>query len=306
MMHHYALYGLHVVSTFVCPELWPAAAGAPDVIVREGVISGGEHDSVVARQEQDGAFLLAIPGVAHFRVVGGEEIVIARAPGSEDAAVRLFLLGSAFGALLHQRGIVPIHGSAVATTHGALIFSGPQGHGKSTLAAAFVQRGYPLLSDDVCALTLENGMVWLHPAYPRLNLLPDALERLSFSKIESSAAIPFSGKYPVAPTTFLAQTVPLLAIYELHPTASETIRFSPLQGYARLTALMGNTYRVQFLHEMGKTKHHFVALNAMAQQVRVVRVERPSAAYWLDQLATMIAEDIALLSPNGDVPWHNP
>jgi hypothetical protein len=81
-------------------------------------------------------FLLGLGKIARYLVSEGREIVIERVPGGSDDAVRVFLFGSVFGALLHQRGVLPLHGSAVMPSRGATIFAGPSGSGKSMLAAA--------------------------------------------------------------------------------------------------------------------------------------------------------------------------
>ena len=264
-MHTYTLYGLRVASALACPELPPADTAdtdAVDVTVDFGPVPGVESESVVARQDSPDAFLIAVPGVARYRIRAGREIRIDPAPGVDEGAVRLFLLGSAFGALLHQRGVTPIHGSAVAVGEAAVIFSGPQGHGKSTLAAAFSRLGHTLLSDDVCPLTVEGDTVWLHPAYPRLSLLPDAVAHLAVPLAPDDPRQPYSGKH-----------------------------LRRLTGFECIIALMGNTYRVQFVREMGQTERHFAALQEIAQRVRVVRAERPADSYLLDELVAAISED---------------
>ena len=293
-MHSYTIYGLQLSSALECPELRPGQTSAPDVTVRYGPVSADPNPSgrVIARTDGPDAYLLDIPGVARFRIASGCEIVIDRQPQAEDAAVRLFLLGSAFGALLHQRGITPVHGSAVGVNGGAIIFCGPQGHGKSTLAGAFAARGHPLHSDDVCALTLDGEGVWLHPAFPRLNLLPDAAQRLAVDVSHSADVQPYTGKHLVPVSHFATQPTRLLAVYELHPAPVERISLRPLSGFEQLTSLMGNTYRVQFANEMGYAARHFVALEQIARHIRVVRVERPDDAYLLDELLAAISEDV--------------
>jgi hypothetical protein len=51
-----------------------------------------------------------------------------------------------------------------------------QGAGKSMTAAGFVKLGYPLLTDDVAALSVACGRFHVSPGYPRLNLWSDAVE----------------------------------------------------------------------------------------------------------------------------------
>ena len=82
-------------------------------------------------------FLLKISRVARYLVSDGNEIIVDPEPDADLSAIRLFLFGSAFGALLHQRGILPLHGSAIVTSRGAVVFAGVSGSGKSALACAF-------------------------------------------------------------------------------------------------------------------------------------------------------------------------
>lgn len=294
MPHTYRAYGLEIASEIECPELRPAPASAPDVTVRFGPVAAEETEIVIARADGPDAFLIAVPGVARYRIHAGREICIDPAPGVDEGALRLFLLGSAFGALLHQRGVTPIHGSAVAMGDGAVIFSGPQGHGKSTLAAAFARLGHTLLSDDVCPVTVEDEAVWLHPAYPRLSLLPDAVAHLAVSLAPEDPRQPYSGKHLVPVSSFGGERRRLAALYELLPAPVDEVRLHPLTGFECIKALMGNTYRVQFVREMGHAARHFAALQEIARRVRVVRVERPAEGYLLDELVAAIADDCRL------------
>ena len=84
-----------------------------------------------------------------FLMHAGREIIFE----AEDAAqheAAIFLLGSAFGILLHQRGHFVLHASAIVVRGQAVLLCGPSGCGKSTLAAALVDRGYSFVNDDVC------------------------------------------------------------------------------------------------------------------------------------------------------------
>src|SRR4030095_1234075 len=67
----------------------------------------------------------------------------------DDAAV--LLRGAILGFLLRVRGILCLHASVLAIGDRAIALVGDAGSGKSTTAAAFVQLGYPLVSDDIAA-----------------------------------------------------------------------------------------------------------------------------------------------------------
>ena len=76
--------------------------------------------------------------------------------GANEDHVRLYILGTCMGALLLQRKILPLHGSAIAINGKAYAIVGDSGAGKSTLASAFLNKGYQLLSDDVIPVSLSN------------------------------------------------------------------------------------------------------------------------------------------------------
>jgi hypothetical protein len=100
-----------------------------------------------------------------------------------------YLLGPVLGVVLRLRRAVCLHASAVALGGWAVALVGPAGAGKSTAAAAFARRGFPVLSDDVSTLDVRGGTLLVHPGNPRLRLwsqsvqalfgAPDALPRLT-------------------------------------------------------------------------------------------------------------------------------
>jgi hypothetical protein len=77
------------------------------------------------------------------------------------------------------RGLEVFHASAVVLDGRALLFAGPPGAGKSSLAAALVRTGGQLLSDDAVALALSDGALTAHAGSVVLQLREVEDERLS-------------------------------------------------------------------------------------------------------------------------------
>ena len=103
--------------------------------------------------------------------------------------MRLFLLGTSFGALLMQRGILPLHGSAMVVNGRGVVFTGMSGAGKSSLLAAFRKKGYPFLTDDVVAVTVDTaGTAWIHPSYPQQKLWRDSTKAVG---VDTDSLTPF-------------------------------------------------------------------------------------------------------------------
>ena len=90
----------------------------------------------------------------------------------DDAAT--YLIGPALAFLLRLRGALALHASGVAVDDVAVAFVGPHAAGKSTVAAAFGRRGFPLLTDDVLRLTRDDGCWSVEPFGGILRLWPES------------------------------------------------------------------------------------------------------------------------------------
>src|SRR5687768_4578943 len=147
-LNHYSLFGLNAVSEIALPELWPGDPQAsPDVVVRFGPVpceDEPKHGLVVL---SEGEALLVVPGVGRYLMRAGREMIVEADAGSSERNLRLYLLGSAFAALLHQRGLLPLHANAIIVDGRVIAFMGHPGAGKSTMAAWFHDRGFGILSD---------------------------------------------------------------------------------------------------------------------------------------------------------------
>ncbi len=171
------------MSCLPCPELLPSNQ-PPDVTITYGQVPEGLTAPLPARiavtSRRRAYFSSRYRISPDTWLKNGKEIIIDRAPQADDTDVRLFLLGSVMGALMHQRGRLPLHGSAIRLPDGtAAIFMGPSGVGKSTLAAAFRQRGYVVAADDISLIfTGDDGAPLLQPAYPELKLWAEAAAKI--------------------------------------------------------------------------------------------------------------------------------
>ena len=118
-MTRYTAHGLQIDSEILLPELLPGSNGPADVRIRYAPVPTslpdplGEGGNFQAAQDK---LLLVVWDVARYLVVKGQEILIEPFPNCPENGLRLFLLGSAFGALLHQRGLLVMHASAIQTS----------------------------------------------------------------------------------------------------------------------------------------------------------------------------------------------
>jgi hypothetical protein len=276
----YRLFGLTVRSQCALAGVAPAGDGdAVDVEVRLGRITEPEAGPGYSALPQ--AALLTVPEVGRYLIREGREITIEPLPGCNERGVQLFLLGSAFGALLHQRGLMPLHANAIDIGGRAVAFTGHSGAGKSTIAAWFNDRGYTVLSDDVCVISFDpSGRALAQPGLRRLRLWNDALQatgRHAGDFHRSFDDRDGRDKYDV-PTDEerAAVAVPLAAVYLLGtaPDDASTGQIDRLIGVEAIDALVSNTYRGQFVTMIGGTAPHLATCIQVARRVPVFRAER--------------------------------
>ena len=289
----YRAYGLNIHSELECSGVSPGS-GVPDVHVRLGPVTA-QLDNPVASgvfyQATRERLLLNVKHIARYLVSAGNEIVVEVMPGADSDMIRLLLMGSAFGALLHQRGVFAVHGSAIATRRGAVVFAGDSGYGKSTLAGAFHQRGFPVLADDVCPIDTTALPIVL-PANPFLTLWADAANRLGMNPQHLRRARSGLEKY-ILPLGegFAAEPAPLHAIYVLELSNSDEFSIVPLQGLQKIKALNLATYRPHFF--TGVNPGRIRQIGEVARQAKVAVVTRPRNGFRVDELTDLLAADFA-------------
>jgi hypothetical protein len=154
--YSYRLFGFRLASDLEFPELPTAEGpGRADAEIRVGRLPPASAGGSLPVPTAEGA-QFSIPDVARYAVLDGRRITVDPADGADPKNVRLYLLGSAMGLLLHQRGVLPLHANAVEIEGRAFAFMGPSGAGKSTLAAWFHDQGYRVVADDVCAVQFDG------------------------------------------------------------------------------------------------------------------------------------------------------
>lgn len=274
----YSVFGLRIRSTMELPELFAAAGdGPPDVwIDQEGLHAPPSEPGLVAT---DQGLLLTVAEVGRFLISDGRTIRVEPEAGVDPRNVRLFLLGSAFGALLHQRGLLPLHANAVEVDGRAFAFMGHSGAGKSTLAAWFHDQGHRVLADDVCVIRFgESREPLACPGLPRLRLWLDVIELtgresagLDRSYVGSSAQLD-KFDVPVERMSMIHADVPIAGLYLLGK--GEELSITSLSGVDAAEAIFENTYRGAFIAAASTHRNHWQSAIALARSAPVFKVER--------------------------------
>jgi hypothetical protein len=281
-----------VESALALPELVESSAAAqPDVAITFGTVDA--PDDAPPGYSGTGATLLNVPLAGRYLISDGREIVIDPAAGASERHVRLFLLGSAFGALLHQRGVVPLHANAIEIDGHAVAFAGHSGAGKSTLAAWFHDQGYRVLADDVCVIRFdEAGRPLAFPGIPRLRLWREALEAGGRTAEEYVRSFDDMDKYdvPTRARTEAAAAIPLSRIYMLAKAepGGEGPSVQRITGAESVNAIVSNTYRGAYVKTIGRTGDHLMQCLRIARAVKVYGARRAWGFDRFDEQARML------------------
>jgi hypothetical protein len=229
----------------------------------------------------------------------GRRVWAVAPPGVDVEDTATYLLGPTLGFVLRLRGVTCLHASAVAIGGAAVVLVGASGFGKSSLAAAFAQRGYAILSDDVVALADDGERFSVRAAYPRIRLWPHSVDSL-FGHSEALPRItPGWDKRFLsldgARYRFQAADLPLRGIYLLgdRDTNPGAPAIRPMEGHEALLHLVGNTYTT-YLLDRGMRAREFEVLARLARHVAVRRAT-PSARFdRIHELCAAIESDLDL------------
>jgi len=292
----YHIFGLNILSSIPLPArpiADPPCELAPDVVIEYGNTPSAlanPQTKGVYYQAGPGEFLLRVDSVARYYVREGRRIVITPDSNAEDERILIFLMGSAMGALLHQRNILVLHAGAIAVNDQSVIFSGDSGIGKSTLAAGFHKRGYPFLADDVCAIAIVNGKPAVIPGFPRLKLWADVLKKLNTDKDQLKSVRWTRGleKYFLPVKPIHEKPILLKSVFVLEKTNADKMEITALKGAGKIDPIIKNTYRLSFLNGLGGKKEHFKQCAAVAAKAAVYLTVRPNKRFLLTELMDML------------------
>jgi energy-coupling factor transporter ATP-binding protein EcfA2 len=162
----------------------------------EGAVAYGEHCQIAPTE-----YLLEIAGTARYYVHNGSEVLLEIEPGVPPANVSAYLLGSVFGVLCHQNGLLPLHASAIECGGAVTAFLGDSGAGKSTLAACLQRRGHRIVSDDICLLQSDSNSnsdskaLLVVPVAGWLKLWNQSLQHLGETPIEQNRVFSTDDKF---------------------------------------------------------------------------------------------------------------
>lgn len=297
----YRWAGLTVASPLELPEL-EVATGSPtaaQIHVHLHTTRGSRVPAALPsdfrrfRAASGGRIIFCPPLVGRFVIHRSGLIEVAPHGEATLESIRACLIGPALAAAAYQRRWLVLHACAVAVGEEAVMFVGPSGVGKSTLAAYLSSQGYALFGDDVGIVVANDSGVRLMPSHHSLKLDGASVRSLMHMGLdlgEAQISARRRGKaalrlnVPKCGRALLVRRV--YAITREPSITSPAVR--PIGGVAALATIAGNCYRPQIVGLLGDGQQHLQRCTALHRQARVFELRVPHGHHRLGELVVAL------------------
>lgn len=220
---------------------------------------------------------IRIDAVADFEVRRGQLITVWPAAGAVQKEIEIFLFGPVWATLCHQRGLLPLHASAILTDGRIAAFAGRSGAGKSTTAALMHSLNYQLFADDILPITFDKDAepgAW--PYLRRLKLEGDLILQLALTAGEPVSERLDNDKYFVHPTYAADDKWSRLErLYALEIAAGNSQNsIDRIVGAEAVSALVEHTYHFDFIEGSRRYNDHLAFCTTLASKIAIYRLRR--------------------------------
>jgi hypothetical protein len=299
--HFYQVSGINLESEIRLPDLVKTRSGA-DVKISYGKITDRQVKNIFGNTEalkrrgyrikvSEKAVFIDWENLGKVLIQEGMEVVVEPETGVLEEDWQPFLTGPVISVLLHQRGCLVLHASAVLINNGAAVFLGAKGYGKSTLAAHLQVRGHRLISDDVVPVNFIDDCVLTVPGYPRIKLFGDSIRAVG----ENPANLPLIHRFVQKRSfqcaeNFSTEPISLRGVYVLAESDEVFLKkLSPVEAFIELTK---NTYLNRYLEELNCLPEHFRQCQKLIQMLPVYKLNRPHNFEVMNKVCSTLEDHI--------------
>lgn len=292
--HRYHAFGLNILSDVEIPH-WREGVAPWDVVVQDGSVAR-ELPGATSLWEgsllgREGACVLDFPQAGRVLIEDGRRITVDRAKEGNPLWLATLLATTGFAAVLYQRGGLCLHASSVMHAGRAYLIMGPSGAGKSTTASALLKRGGEFISDDVTMISRSaDGGFAATASFPTVRLRFDSHAEIGFGQEATPAAALFEDKVQLRYNgRVVDEPVPIARICFLETDASLTRpRVAPMLGQERVSILQRSLFRRGLARVVANPAKLAALTIALAREVEVVRLTRPTTGFALDELCALV------------------
>jgi hypothetical protein len=306
LMDHYTVFGANISSELKLPLVSSHEGATADIFIRNSPdpipVVGVGHDlaapdgTVVAKIEKRGSDLvLDFIGVARFRLNQKTLWVDREADflGTADETASAILLNQVLPMALSVHSDLLLHASSLTDGISAWAFIGPEGTGKSTLAAGLFARGYTLLSDDATRVQIEKGAAQVIAGVPEIRLFAATFEKI-FPNRSLDETSPVLRKRRLRTSAKLASEgrANLKTIFCLNPdSAAKSVSVRPIQANFAFELALPSLFRFD-IWDCDLKRREFENLTRLLQLTPAFEVIYPFDWNELPHLLDLIEAEI--------------
>lgn len=297
-MRCYSAYGLTFSSALHFPGLFAQSesdsADFEISVLPPAASSSADPSAIQCMGASPSKAILSWGTVGDLVVEAGRSITIIPTPEVDDSTCALFVSGAGMGVLLHQRGLLVLHGSAIRVGEGIVGFLGAKGWGKSTMAMAMHRAGYPLVADEHLVIAFsEDGCPSVLPGTSPVKLWDDALAVVGGTPEESIQVRPGVSKYYSSSPLPDTRQRPLKHLFVLDRGERHAIEALSSSGafFGVAPHLYVHRFGTPFLLDTGAT-HVFRRLTEMVRKVPVSRLIRRPDLSQLPEIVSLVESSI--------------
>ena len=304
----YSLYGLSLTSQWPlpCPEETHPNPAQVELLEELGSLWSQEAAGQPEQRNwaqytrlQDGVEYLRWRGLFEFLISGdGRRIAGYALDHASPEVLQTYLLGQVLSHALIKQGFEPLHSTVVVINGEAVGFMGDSGYGKSTLAAALLQAGHSLLTDDMLVVKEKPHGFWAYPGLPRIKLFPEIAKSLleegvtgiPMNNLTPKLIVPLDGK------RVYRSAVALKAMYVLRAPgpvvrSGGRVTIRRLSQRRAFLALLRNTYNRDVI-EAERLMRQFTLATRVTSTVPIKLLSYPRALTSLPAVCEAILSDL--------------
>lgn len=308
-VYRYAAYGITIRSDAPLPLPQPAALGLLEIEIqnKNRPIDSSIWEKIRLEQNpftafdvgslSDGSNYIGWRGIGDILVSpNGRFLACYPDNQSSSDSFNVYLLTQALSFALVKCGLEPLHATAVVIDNKAAIFLGDCGFGKSTLAAAFLQAGYRLLTDDLLILRKIHGTLLAYPGSPRIKLFPEMANKFLGDSVIGVPMNPHTRKLiaPLRHSQLCTDVLPVGAIYALVPpfeVQGAEVRLSSLTQRQAFLTLLASTFNRTIL-DPTRLRQQFERAQALANTLPVKKLSYPRSFDDLPAVLKLVVSDV--------------
>ncbi len=310
----YRLFGHTLVSDFAFANRLAAGSGPPDLTftcASQSPLPGGRGHPVyaTAARAAGGESLFSFHRLGdcdllHFAHVADfclwpERILCHPLEPAYEYLIELDLLGGVLSTWLERRGIPALHASAVEVHGQAVAFLSGNGGGKSALAAAFMQAGHPLLTDDVLPIARRAERFVGHAGYPTMRMWPDEAQHFvgRYEDLDLVHPALTKRRVHVGPGgfgDFCTESLPLAVIYLPERREGATgVEIEPVSPAEAVIELVRHSFVAYLVEALGWQPRRLDLFAQLVRHVPLRRLVYPGGLGRLPSVVETILQDMA-------------